>query len=335
LEEIYNQTLSGVRKDSVLLPSFARWAEKLQKAYDDTISGTLYYKKRPAKKAALEVKVAREKARGSKKQLDIVLNRLDLYESLAPWLADYVDLTVDELLEGLRQEARSGETEEDEDPVAKYVPKSEWTNLSVSERNQLALERYLQPNRKRGLWSIGIDYERFIGYENERQGYIVEYHGATQGKEDLGIDLICKKGKEVLIVQCKRLSQVKGIPVRENVIAQVFGAAEFYRMSQNNKIKVTPVLVTSYILSETARKFAQHLKVQLYENYEQVPYPMIKCNISRSTGEKIYHLPMDQQYDKVIIGDTPGEFYASTVIEAEKSGFRRAFQWKGNEKGES
>jgi hypothetical protein len=32
---------------------------------------------------------------------------------------------------------------------------------------------------------------------------------------------------------------------------------------------------------------------------------MIKCNISKRSGEKIYHLPFDQQYDKVkIVNDT-------------------------------
>ena len=57
-------------------------------------------------------------------------------------------------------------------------------------------------------------------------------------------------------------------------------------------------------------------------------YPCIKCNISIS-GEKIYHLPFDQQYDKVKINGR-GECYVGTILEAEKKGFRRAFRWKGN-----
>lgn len=54
-------------------------------------------------------------------------------------------------------------------------------------------------------------------------------------------------------------------------------------------------------------------------------YPMIKCNVNSGTQERIFHLPFDQQYDKVIIGNQPGEFYAETVEEAEREGFRRAF----------
>ena len=53
---------------------------------------------------------------------------------------------------------------------------------------------------------------------------------------------------------------------------------------------------------------------------------MIKCNISK-TGEKIYHLPFDQQYDRVEISPNKGECYVYTVKEAEDRGFRRAFRW--------
>lgn len=49
-------------------------------------------------------------------------------------------------------------------------------------------------------------------------------------------------------------------------------------------------------------------------------------------GGKIYHLPFDQQYDKVKIEKNKGEFYCSTVQEAEKAGFRRAYRWKGEAK---
>ena len=50
---------------------------------------------------------------------------------------------------------------------------------------------------------------------------------------------------------------------------------------------------------------------------------MIKCNVNKVTSEKIYHLPIDQQYDKILIGDEQGECYAATTKEAEKQGFRR------------
>jgi hypothetical protein len=164
----------------------------------------------------------------------------------------------------------------------------------------------------------------------ESQGFKVHYHGALEGREDLGIDLVCSKNGHTHIIQCKRLSEQKGIPVRENVIAQVYGSALFYAMEKHVKEMPTALLITTYECSEMARKFAKHLGVVLREKFLFQPYPCIKCNISRATGEKIYHLPFDQQYDKTSIGDVEGDFYANSIIEAEAAGFRRAFRWTGN-----
>jgi len=57
---------------------------------------------------------------------------------------------------------------------------------------------------------------------------------------------------------------------------------------------------------------------------------MQKCNISQKTKEKIYHLPFDQQYDKVLI-EEKNECYVETCEEAENLGFRRAWRWQGNQ----
>ena len=78
-----------------------------------------------------------------------------------------------------------------------------------------------------------------------------------------------------------------------------------------------------------AKKVTKALHIRLDTLKIKKDYPMIKCNINPQTKEKIYHLPFDQQYDKIIIGNNSGEFYASTVKEAVKKGFRRAFRYRG------
>lgn len=55
--------------------------------------------------------------------------------------------------------------------------------------------------------------------------------------------------------------------------------------------------------------------------------------MSGRTREKIYHLPFDQQYDKVVIEPERGEFYADSVATAEARGFRRAFRYRGGVSG--
>ena len=53
---------------------------------------------------------------------------------------------------------------------------------------------------------------------------------------------------------------------------------------------------------------------------------------SETAKEKIYHLPFDQQYDRIAIDAGKGECYTATVKEAEKLGFRRAFRHRAAEK---
>ena len=91
--------------------------------------------------------------------------------------------------------------------------------------------------------------------------------------------------------------------------------------------KIKAAFITSTKLSETAKKFATALGVKIIEEKPLDKYPLIKCNIGVN-GDRIYHLPFDQQYDKTLIKNK-GEFYASTVKEAEDKGFRRAFRWRG------
>lgn len=91
--------------------------------------------------------------------------------------------------------------------------------------------------------------------------------------------------------------------------------------------EISGTFITTTRLSDTAKRFADALGIKVIQEKTLLRYPIIKCNISNS-GEKIYHLPFDQQYDKTQI-IKKGEFYASTVKEAMIQGFRRAFRWSG------
>lgn len=321
--------IGGIRSDGVLLPSLVKWADELQRFADEGIAAYLQTPPRPAPKAADYVRHSRAAAREATKRARLFENRVALYEALAPWLLEHTDCTVEELLAGLREEAALGEAQESgKDPTSTFLTPAEWKELGEDERNQLALDRYWLPARRRSPWTAGIEYERFVGYSYEQAGFAVTYHGATLKKDDLGIDLVCKKGGKTHLVQCKRLSVQKGLPVRENVIAQTYGAAMFFALRAGMaRESVVPAIVTTFELSETARKFADHLGVSVRERFAFAPYPCIKCNITGS-GERIYHLPFDQQYDATLI-DRPGEFYAASVAEARKRGFRRAFRWRG------
>lgn len=217
----------------------------------------------------------------------------------------------------------------DYDKTRDWLSKEEYNQLNTTERNQLALDRYRESSRK-SKWQIGRDYELFIGYELTRSGYIVDYFGSYMGLEDLGRDLIAKRNDKTLIVQCKYWSAQKQI--HEKHVLQLYGTLVCYCMEHYIDInKAEGMLVTNITLSETAKRMAKYLKIKYKENYALGNYPCIKCNIGKNeNGEKafIYHLPFDQQYDHTKI-DSPGEFFAMTVAEAENAGFRRALKWFG------
>ena len=100
-------------------------------------------------------------------------------------------------------------------------------------------------------------------------------------------------------------------------------------MIKREKLKIKPVFTTTTELSETAQAVADDLEIRVDKIELDKNYPMIKCNINKVTSEKIYHLPIDQQYDKILIGDEQGECYVSTTMEAENKGFRRAWKYRG------
>lgn len=217
----------------------------------------------------------------------------------------------------------------DYDGVRDYLSKAEYAALSTTQRNQLALDRY-RNSFKKSKWQIGRDYEQYIGYKCRQIGYEVDDVGTYMKLEDLGRDIIAKKGDEVLIIQCKYWSSIKQI--HEKHITQLYGTMISYCVENHvEQSRVKGVLVTNIQLSEMAKKMASYLDIKYAESVEMGAYPCIKCNIGHDEfGEtKIYHLPFDQMYDATKI-KKKGEFYAMTVAEAEAAGFRRAFKWFGN-----
>ncbi len=240
---------------------------------------------------------------------------LDLF----PDLADYLEFD-----DSIDLEFKYNDSESNEDPILAYISAEEYRTLSETDKNQLALDRYIQSHKK-SKWQIGRDYELSVGYQYEKKGYHVQYNGSLEGVSDLGRDLIATKDDVALIIQCKYWSSEKTI--HEKHIAQLYGTTLCYKYDYPKK-NVKPVFITSTQLSNEAKLFAKKLGVTYVEQFAFIDFPRIKCNIGRDEfGEtKIYHLPMDQQYDSVVL-KKPGEKAVFTVEEAEKSGFRRAYRW--------
>jgi len=291
---------------------------------DAELECSLVVKPNPAWKAAETVATLRSQRSAMARQLKLLQYQLASYEEYFPLLLEYRDAILDEVVD-----LRGGAAEalQDTDPALGlgYLSKDEYGGLPTSQKFQLALDRYW--NRDKSNVEIGRLYERYVGYLYETDGWNVRFHGALRGFEDFGRDLICTKDDATVIVQCKCWSKAKVI--REKHIMQLFGTSVLYHLTEKREA-VSPVFATTTCLSDEAGLVADELGVEVrHLNLER--YPMVKCNVNAANGERIYHLPFDQQYDRVVVGDQVGEFYAMTVAEAEAAGFRRALRWQGND----
>ncbi len=320
----------------------------LADAYDDyfrlqdiRLSDTLEMKSHPARRAAEDVRQIAKERREAEKAARIADNLLQYCRFLAPWLDEYIGMEAKELDAVIREIHSSWEKKEKEldEEVKRWMGPSNYDALTPTEKLQRKLDWYWEKPNKTN-WQIGRDYENYIGYLYECKGWDVYFHG-RKGYEDLGRDLICKKGKSVEIIQCKYWSQEKTI--HEKNIYYLFGTTVEYYIENFGKqediqlslfpahIKgreITPKLVTTTGVSPKAEQVAEILSVII----ERVPfqrYPSVKCNVSRKNEEKIYHLPFDQQYETILIEEDKLERYVETVAEAEALGFRHAYRWKG------
>ncbi len=317
----------------------------LSKAYEDYFElknlkeeKFLRNKKRPATTAADKVKELRNKYKEQEKNYKLFEYKIKYYEEIYPELTNLIAQDQEEEMKVNSYEYNSVNNEKD--IVSRYLTNQQYADLPENERNQLALDNYKK--RKKSKSQIGRDYERYCGYLWEKEGFKVEYKGIIDGFDDLGRDLIAKKDNETHIIQCKYWAEWKEI--HEKHIFQLFGTTIQYCLEENiienkniNDIydfvkllkekKVIPYFVTKTTLSERCSKIAKKLNIEVIEELRIEEYPIIKCHLKGK--DKIYHLPMDQQYDKIKI-DNKNTFYVNTVQQAINKGCRRAYKHNFN-----
>lgn len=287
----------------------------------------LRYKPHPSRTSADKLKELRGKFRDELMKVKAELYKYEYIVHVFPELAEYIEdeeALIDLGLQGL------DDIHDNYDHARDFLSAEEWNKLSENKRNQLALDRYKQ-RRRNSNWKAGIEFEMYCSYVLRTDGFSVIEQGAERKHEDLGRDIIAYKNGNLYIIQCKRYSERH--QVHENTICQLYGTTIHYKLAHEEEglfgrnENVTPLLLYTGNLSDTAMKFAKRLGI-ITRNVQMGEYPMIKCNINN--GNKIYHLPFDQQYWSTKITMSSGEFYAWTVEEATSKGFRRAYRWQGN-----
>jgi hypothetical protein len=282
-------------------------------------------KERPAKTEALRINELKRETKKYLEQFKLMQYKYEELFNLFPELKDYVDDF--ESLKELENIKNINQLQDEYDRVRDYISKEDYQKLTVSERNQCALDMYIK-SQHRSNWQIGRDYELYIGYRLRSRGYKVWQYGIEKKLEDLGCDIIAIKDDKVHIIQCKRWKEEKKI--HEKHILHLYGTYILLRRNYKDILNiglfnetVMANFISTHQVTDKAKEIAKILNVGL-DIIQFQEFPRIKCNINN--GNKIYHLPFDQQYDRTKI-EKEGEFHVMTVKDAEIKGFRRALRY--------
>ena len=113
----------------------------------------------------------------------------------------------------------------------------------------------------------GKEYEEFVVGHFKIDGYEVNLHGIKKGKKDKGIDIICTKDEELILIQCKNWKEDSKYKINHEKLKAFVGCCTEYvnknkLFDKNIKLKF---ITSNYILDESGKKFLQESKTLQYE----------------------------------------------------------------------
>ena len=111
----------------------------------------------------------------------------------------------------------------------------------------------------------GIEYELYIAKYFRNEGYKIYMNGLNNGKKDDGIDVICHKDKETILIQCKNWKY----PIEQKDIRAFIGDCHVY-INKNATFLRNRKIRKIFITSNEETKKAVELYVK--ENQAEVEY---------------------------------------------------------------
>lgn len=151
--------------------------------------------------------------------------------------------------------------------------KSENTQTQPTNKAKKVFREYTEEEKKEYALKMkekkekGKEYEEFVAGHFKIDGYEVNLHGIKKGKKDKGIDIICTKDEELILIQCKNWKENSTYKINhENLKAFVGCCTEYVNenklFDKNIKLKF---ITSNYILDESGKKFLQESKTLQYE----------------------------------------------------------------------
>lgn len=117
--------------------------------------------------------------------------------------------------------------------------------------------------RMKELREKGKEYEEFVAGYFKIDGYEIELHGIKNGVKDKGIDIICKKDNELILIQCKNWRADTKYKINHEKLKAFVGCCTEYvnenkLFDKNIKLKF---ITSNYILDKSAEMFLKRVKL--------------------------------------------------------------------------
>jgi HJR/Mrr/RecB family endonuclease len=122
-------------------------------------------------------------------------------------------------------------------------------------------------NHLRTASNKGKEFEEFVAGHFKLDGYEIRLNGIKEGKKDKGIDIICTKDEELILIQCKNWKEDSKYKINHEKLKAFVGCCTEYvnenkLFDKNIKLKF---ITSNYILDESGKKFLQDSKTLQYE----------------------------------------------------------------------
>jgi restriction system protein len=143
---------------------------------------------------------------------------------------------------------------------SKNKVKKEFREYTEEEKKEYALK--MKEKKEKGK-----QYEQFVARYFKLDGYEVNLHGIKKGKKDKGIDIICSKDEELILIQCKNWKENSTYKINHEKLKAFVGCCTEYvnehkLFDRNVKLKF---ITSNYILDESGKKFLEESKTLQYE----------------------------------------------------------------------
>jgi len=148
-------------------------------------------------------------------------------------------------------------------PVKKEAEKSKRREFSVEEKKAYALRMKEQKEK-------GLEFEKFVAGHFKLDGYEIVLNGLKKGKKDKGIDIVCTKDNELILIQCKNWKEDSKYKIKHTHLKEFIGNCTVYvndnnLLDRNTKLKF---ITSNYVLDASAKNYLEENKILQYDVFK-------------------------------------------------------------------